>query len=475
MSGKKKANILCIGLASLFCFSACSITPNDSTPAPVREETDSIGHKAVYFEDGSFVDVGRVVDLDFTPSAPQEKYGYRYLLEREAKGETLCKLYIDLVSALCAFHDSQTDVVLQNGYFIVATVQYAQYGLSKEEATSVWKLVYTEYPEFFWLKNQVRYDEARLYLLIAEEYASWEERAQVQRAVEASALECDGYLPFNATETERALVVYEYVITTLAYAYEEDGKTPQDDRWAHSVAGIGTQKAGVCEAYAKTFDYFCDLFSVECITVSGVGIHQDVSVGHAWNLVKLENEWRAVDATWGDKKEKIHREWFGVPATEFAKTHQATKPENGWGVQYYFGMPPISEERLSPVRLTENGEARGMCVSVDSALRKMQNEGSRYEITLHPDTLATQRSALHLTEVEMQAKALPKSAGVKITGRNVGEERTTLTAKNPLTLYAPLTVENLSFFLPALQLHGGSLTSLGEGTKITVGEAENAE
>lgn len=479
---RKKQGIFCILSALVFSLSSCVAAPTSSLEQPpqtspttyvLREETDVNGHRAVYYSDGTFQDVGRAVPLDFSPSAAREKYGYQYFSANEEKGEGLCKLYEAIVSFLGDFHRSDKDIAEKNGTYTVGSVNYAQYGLTREEATAVWKLVYTEYPEFFWLKNQVRYDSKNLSFLTVSEYATAESRAQTQAAIEAAARECDDYFSVYDSETERALVIYEYLLTTLTYAYEEDGKTPQDDRWAHSVAGTGTHRSGVCETYAKTFDFFCDLFALECITISGEGVHGESSGGHAWNVVKIDGAWRAVDATWADREE-MYREWFGVPASEFAQTHVASTPADGWGVDYQFGLPEISEERLFPVRLTENGKDLGMYASVDSALKKMTNEGSRYEITLQADTSVTAKGKLHIGKVEFDAVATPKAASLKIIGRRSEEgTQTELVAKNALALRCPLTVENLSFTLPALTENGFTLIKLGENTEITIGKREN--
>ncbi len=479
MKRKARVGIICILLASLFSLFACvptsSSSPKESSleeKTVLREETDFNGHKRVYYVDGSFEDVGRVLPLDFSPVTPQEKYGYQYFLTHEEKGESLCKLYESTVSSLLDFHSSQTDIAANNGVYTICTVNYAQYGLTREEATAVWKIVYTEYPEFFWLKNQVRYDSTNIYPLTVAEYATAASRAQTQTAVENAAIECDSHVPFNATDTERALIVYEYLLTTLTYAYEEDGKTPQDDRWAHSVAGTGTHQSGVCETYAKTFDYFCGLFGLECITVSGEGVHGENSGGHAWNIVKIENAWRAVDATWGDRDE-MYREWFGVPITEFSKSHVAATPADGWGVDYQFGLPEISNERLSPVRLYKNEAEQGMYASVDSALEKMTDEGGRYEITLQADTPLTAKGKLHIGKVEFSATKTPEVESLKIVGRNAEDgKQTELVAKNALTLRCPLTVQNLSFTLPALIENGFTLARLGESTQITIEKNE---
>lgn len=62
--------------------------------------------------------------------------------------------------------------------------------------------------------------------------------------------------------------------------------------------GFLTGRKGICLGYASTFQLLMDLSGIECLTVEG-NSHGGTE-DHAWNLVKLEEEWYAVDVTWDD-------------------------------------------------------------------------------------------------------------------------------------------------------------------------------
>lgn len=62
--------------------------------------------------------------------------------------------------------------------------------------------------------------------------------------------------------------------------------------------GFLTGKKGICRGYASTFHLLMDLSGIECRTVNGMS-HAGTAE-HAWNLVKLDGDWYAVDATWDD-------------------------------------------------------------------------------------------------------------------------------------------------------------------------------
>ena len=62
--------------------------------------------------------------------------------------------------------------------------------------------------------------------------------------------------------------------------------------------GFLTGRKGICLGYASTFQLMMDLSGIECLTVRGMS--HGGTAEHAWNLVKLDGEWYAVDTTWDD-------------------------------------------------------------------------------------------------------------------------------------------------------------------------------
>ena len=62
--------------------------------------------------------------------------------------------------------------------------------------------------------------------------------------------------------------------------------------------GFLTGKKGICLGYASTFQLLMELSGIECVTVHGMS-HAGTAE-HAWNLVRLDGEWYAVDTTWDD-------------------------------------------------------------------------------------------------------------------------------------------------------------------------------
>ena len=66
------------------------------------------------------------------------------------------------------------------------------------------------------------------------------------------------------------------------------------------------KKKGVCEDYSNLLAQICEQLNIECKVVTGyaktkpseIGMHIKTT-NHAWNIVKINNRWRLIDATWG--------------------------------------------------------------------------------------------------------------------------------------------------------------------------------
>ena len=453
-------------------------TPTPDTPNPEKEllytQTDEIGHKIAYYKDGSKEDLGRAIPLDFSSENPENKYGYQYF-STLLDGAELCALYKDLYRLGVSFHTSQKDAVSVSGNYEIAEFRYADYGLSKEQATAVWRTVAIEYPEFFWWSNSLLVGNKTITLLADGQYAKGSVRAQTQAYIEEIVRECDEYIDGTKSLTERALTIHDYIVNEMDYAYESDGVTPESELWAHNIAGIAVNKASVCEGYAKTFDYLCGFFGLQTLTVVGEAYQNGQSIGHAWNLLYLDEEWYPVDATWNDYGgQGVSREFFGMAEGEFSKTHIPTLPTDGWGVDFQVEMPTMSQTYLSPTRISGNGADDEMLyATVEDALATAKAGGS-YSVYLYPETVINQAgldivgrgATLNQTEFSFNGNiTLVGSYQYYQSGYYLLAE---IDLPNGLTLKGDLTLQDLCVLGKNLSLGANTLKLIGSVAEIYV-------
>ena len=416
--------------------------------------------------------------FDFTPQAVTSQYGYRYFAGLE-NGEKFLRFYFDLYNACTGLtEDKDVPVTIESltvsetekvdvELYVLKKLDFKKYGLTQEEALAVWKTFRAEYPEFYWLNNEVIYSESLLYLQVFEEYAKGSVRALLQDKIEKMANDCHSYLSPDMSAVEMALTVYDYVILNTHYAYIGNTDIPETAIWAHNLVGIADKGKGVCETYAKAFEYLCSLIGMETITVTGqAGQTEQERYGHAWNMIKLDGVWYTVDTTWGDQ-EKIgflYRDWFGGNKTEFDSTHVADLPIE-YGIEWQYPLPAVAEKSISPVRM-QVGDTQKVYACIDYAFADIDDEQGVYTITLHPKTKvmeAEKNIQLHRTKVVMETAVLPKADTIKFIGMLSGNDTTPLDLRsvNGVTLWSNIELKDIAWTYPTMHKNGKNILTKG--------------
>lgn len=65
-----------------------------------------------------------------------------------------------------------------------------------------------------------------------------------------------------------------------------------------NIYGAIIEKKAICDGIADAYKYICNRCKLECITVHGYIGDRNNEIYHAWNIVKIDNEWYLIDATW---------------------------------------------------------------------------------------------------------------------------------------------------------------------------------
>lgn len=90
-------------------------------------------------------------------------------------------------------------------------------------------------------------------------------------------------------------VVHDYLVDNISY----DSSISKSN--IYNIYGALINKECVCEGYARAYKYILDELNIPCILVIGTATNGEGNTeNHAWNYVKLNNSWYAVDTTWDD-------------------------------------------------------------------------------------------------------------------------------------------------------------------------------
>lgn len=102
-------------------------------------------------------------------------------------------------------------------------------------------------------------------------------------------------LRFSNNKYDQIREVHDFIVENTEY----DETVSKSN--IYNIYGTLINQEAVCEGYAKTFKYILDRLDIPCIIACGIGQNsKGQSESHAWNYVKLDDVWYAVDATWDD-------------------------------------------------------------------------------------------------------------------------------------------------------------------------------
>lgn len=160
--------------------------------------------------------------------------------------------------------------------------------------------VLKDHPEIFWVHNREKiykttYSDSD-YCVFTPGYTYTDgEIDEIQTAMEQSFQEVRALIPEDASDYEKVRIVYTYVIDHTQY------QTGEDDQ---SIAGVFWKKSAVCAGYAGAFQYLLERLDIPCIYVDGST--KGSTEGHAWDIVKIGQEYYYVDATNGDQPDFLN-------------------------------------------------------------------------------------------------------------------------------------------------------------------------
>lgn len=160
--------------------------------------------------------------------------------------------------------------------------------------------VLKDHPEIFWVHNREKiykttYSDSD-YCVFTPGYTYTDgEIDEIQTAMEQSFQEVRALIPEDAGDYEKVRIVYTYVIDHTQY------QTGEDDQ---SIAGVFWKKSAVCAGYAGAVQYLLERLNIPCIYVDGST--KGSTEGHAWDIVKIGQEYYYVDATNGDQPDFLN-------------------------------------------------------------------------------------------------------------------------------------------------------------------------
>ena len=99
----------------------------------------------------------------------------------------------------------------------------------------------------------------------------------------------------KGSDYQNIVFIHDYIVDKIDYdsTYNEIG--------SYNIYGALVRKKCVCEGYAKAFKYLANSAGYECELMQGTATNSSgQSESHAWNCIKINDNWYEVDVTWDD-------------------------------------------------------------------------------------------------------------------------------------------------------------------------------
>lgn len=207
----------------------------------------------------------------------------------------------------------------------------------------------------------------------------------------------------NASEYDKALAVFEYLVNNVDYDSLTLEKTADDDDYGmkspddmRTVYGALKDGKVVCAGYAAAAKYLFEKMGMECIYVTGFGEGE----AHGWNLVKIDGDYYYMDITWADASntdpeqdqgDMISYEYFAMTTEQLLKEHRLEYPDDmpectatacnyfvyeGYYLEEY-DLNKIKEMAAENVK--NKSKSNQICFSQKSDFKKAQNDLLKYE------------------------------------------------------------------------------------------------
>ncbi len=120
--------------------------------------------------------------------------------------------------------------------------------------------------------------------------------------------------PEEMTDFEKVKFVNDYIVKNTVYSEDSVASS-------HSAYAVAYEGKGVCQGYALFAQKLMQELGLESMYVVG----EVYTGGHAWNLVKVDDEWYHLDTTWNDpvpdRGNGIRYDYFLLNDTDMRADH----------------------------------------------------------------------------------------------------------------------------------------------------------
>ena len=176
-------------------------------------------------------------------------------------------------------------------------------GITVEDLGYIFRCLYNDTPSFYYLNPSLYivgvlpdgYMFENKFLYTEEQIRDFD-----QRLLQGLEIFHEKYIQEEMSDFEKEVAIHDYLINTVTYDTEsiEDYNLEKKHKEIYNTLGPLLRKKAVCWGIACAFKLICDFCRIKCFVVVGNLRSENDGEGHAWNIVRLQDENYHVDVTW---------------------------------------------------------------------------------------------------------------------------------------------------------------------------------
>lgn len=198
--------------------------------------------------------------------------------------------------------------------------------ITGEELSKVILAVMRDYPGVSWLDNSYTYmkniagkTSVKLQYTMSEEQVNIV-LGQLNQATTTLLQDISPNLP----DDQKVMRVHDKLVETITYDLKAANQ--------RNVFGAIVEQRATCEGYAKAFQFLLLKMGIESTVVYG-----EANEPHAWNLVRLGEDYYWADATFDDRDlqnggKYLSREYLLITDAQLFRTHIIAKDDSNWKI-----------------------------------------------------------------------------------------------------------------------------------------------
>ena len=155
-----------------------------------------------------------------------------------------------------------------------------------------------------YLCTNVTYNDYALVWFDLDNYAKYLAYTKDEQAQQKLRDRIDGYIG-QSRYASMSSVLGE--IRAMTFGNAQKALADRMNNTAFDMYGALVDKVAVCDGISEAFRLLCWMENIPCLKVTGIAQNSSGnSENHAWNKVYIDNEWYAVDVTWGRSTDVEH-------------------------------------------------------------------------------------------------------------------------------------------------------------------------